>query len=202
MKTLIFLTLTLLLTSCGGGPDEIVKLGPVGPSGAKGDKGDPGESVVGPSGQNGSNGHNSLVTAVRSASIDPLICATHSGVVVKAGLDSNDNNVLDSSEQTSLTFVCDGLTGPMGPQGLPGTPAVIPPMSIVAIIDPCGDKPGIIDEVLLKMQNGTIIASFSDDWTGHNTRFAVLTSGTYQTTDGSNCVFTVDASNNVINQHY
>lgn len=59
--------------------------------------------------------------------------------------------------------------------------------SIVSIIDPCGDAAGIWDEVFLQLSDGTLLASFSDNAAGQNTRFSVLTNGNYVTTDGSNC---------------
>lgn len=69
--------------------------------------------------------------------------------------------------------------------------------NIVSIIDPCGDAVNVHDEVLLKLSDGKILASFSDTTAGKNTRFSVLTQGSYVTTDGSNCSFSVDASGNV-----
>ncbi len=64
--------------------------------------------------------------------------------------------------------------------------------SITAVLDPCGDSPSVIDEVLLKLSNGKVIASFSDKSSGKNTRFSVLAENTYYgTTDGSNCTFKI-----------
>lgn len=96
-----------------------------------------------------------------------------------------------------------GPAGPAGPQGergergdtgLPGADgadAALSAYTIVAIEDPCGDAPGIVDEVLLKLANGQTLVSFSDNSSGKNTRFALLGPGSYQTTDGSNCTFTI-----------
>jgi hypothetical protein len=92
-----------------------------------------------------------------------------------------------------------GEVGPVGPAGRDGADA---PLSVVAILNPCGDAPGIYDEVFLKMQNGTIVASFSDTASGQNTRFSVLTPGNYETSDGDACYFTVDANNNITNEHH
>lgn len=69
------------------------------------------------------------------------------------------------------------------------------------VIDPCGPS-GNYDEVLLRFDNGLIIASFSDNADGKNTRFSVLTAGLYMTTDNSRCQFEVDNRGNVINDHY
>lgn len=65
--------------------------------------------------------------------------------------------------------------------------------NIVDIVDPCG-KTGNFDEILLKLSTGKYLASFSENSSGKNTRFTVLTDGNYSTTDGSSCAFTV--SNN------
>lgn len=66
--------------------------------------------------------------------------------------------------------------------------------NIVSIIDPCGDAAGIHDEVLLRLQDNSILASFSDSASGSNTRFSIIGLGSYVTTDGSNCHFTVASS--------
>lgn len=90
-----------------------------------------------------------------------------------------------------------GDKGDTGERGEDGTDAAISAYQVSAIIDPCGDAPGIVDEVLLKLHNGQILVSFSDNASGLNTRFAVLGAGSYRTTDGTNCNFSVDGSGNV-----
>jgi len=62
---------------------------------------------------------------------------------------------------------------------------------VVEIVNPCGDMPGKIDEVLLRLSTGELLASFSDTVGGLNTRFALIGPGTYSTTDGTGCTFTV-----------
>jgi hypothetical protein len=69
--------------------------------------------------------------------------------------------------------------------------------NIVDTIDICGDGPGV-DEVLLRLSNGKILASFSQNASGLNTRFAILTPGNYVSTDSQNCFFTVQANGNVV----
>lgn len=97
--------------------------------------------------------------------------------------------------------------GPPGNNGSNGTPGVSAPptdFTPVGIEDPCGDAPDIYDEVFLRLANGTLLASFSDDANGDNTRFSILDPGTYTTTDGDNCTFTVTSSYAIINEshHY
>lgn len=91
-----------------------------------------------------------------------------------------------------------GLTGPAGQDAPPTN------WTPVALLNPCGDAPGIIDEVFLKLSNGTVIASFSDSVSGYNTRWAVLTAGSYATTDGDGCVFTINSAGEFTyeNHHY
>jgi hypothetical protein len=77
--------------------------------------------------------------------------------------------------------------GADGEMGAAGSDAV------VQLIDPCGDAPGVLDEVILRLSSGVLLASVSDNTSGKNTRFAVITPGSYATTDGTGCTFTVDA---------
>lgn len=89
-----------------------------------------------------------------------------------------------------------------GENGQDGQPAPPTAYTVVEIVDPCGDAPGVFDEVFLRLANGTLVASFSENANGKNTRFAILTPGSYTTTDGSSCYFSVDSDNQVYNQHY
>jgi hypothetical protein len=56
------------------------------------------------------------------------------------------------------------------------------------VYDPCGDSPDF-DEILLKLADGTVLAYFES---GSNRFLTTLRPGTYRTTDGSNCVFTLN----------
>lgn len=88
----------------------------------------------------------------------------------------------------------DGATGPQGPQGETGPAGAA---AVIEVIDPCGDAPGVYDEVILRLANGQLLSSFSDNSNGKNTRFSILTPGSYMTTDGSSCRFNVDPNNAV-----
>ena len=59
--------------------------------------------------------------------------------------------------------------------------------AVVAFIDPCGDGPGY-DEVLLKTQNGNLVAYFES---GSNRFLSIIGPGSYQTTDQQACRFSV-----------
>ncbi len=82
----------------------------------------------------------------------------------------------------------DSIVGPQGPAGQNGAD------SIVQIIDPCGNSPSVIDEVLLKLSDGSYLCYFTNNVNGDYGRLALLPPGSYVTTDGSACHFTITAS--------
>ena len=130
------------------------------------------QGTVGDRGEAGADGSPCGVTAV-----SPSVEAPNGGALITCG----DSSVL----------LLNGVPGPQGEQG----PAS--PYTITEIIDPCGNASGIYDEVLLKLQSGKILASFSDSANGKNTRLSEITQGNYVATDGSNCHFSVDSLGNV-----
>lgn len=175
---LVFLALLMALTSCGKCPKN-------GTNGLNGS-----------SGSNGVDGFNSLVSLAAGA---PTCLA--GGTTLLSGLDLNRNNNLDVSEVTASAAICNGVDGD---DGAPGADAPPTPFTPVAIVNPCGDAPGVYDEIFLKLQNGALIASFSANSSGLNTRFSILTAGSYVTTDGDNCAFSLDSAGNISgeNHHY
>lgn len=68
---------------------------------------------------------------------------------------------------------------------------------IVGIRTPCGASPGL-NEVILRLNDGRYLSSYSDNPNGTNTRFIILLDGTYRTTDGRRCVYTVSNYGTVI----
>lgn len=73
--------------------------------------------------------------------------------------------------------------------------------NIVDFKDPCGSQ-GSYNEIFLHLSDGTYVASFSDNASGSNTRFAKLTDGNFVTTDGTHCYFTVSGNGTIIsNEH-
>lgn len=107
--------------------------------------------------------------------------------------------VVGCAKDTGQNTGAGGTPGPQGPPGVSAAPTAYTP---VALLDPCGTNPSIHNEVFIKMSDGTVLASFSDDAAGDNTRFSVLTPGTYTTTDGDNCTFTIDAQGNITNENH
>jgi hypothetical protein len=149
--------------------------GDTGMPGATGPQGPQGEA--GAKGDPGKNGSSVSVDVVPFISSD--LCASGSGVLIK---------ILSNDLVTSQAAVCNGANGQNAPEA---------PYNLTGVIDPCGDAPGISDEVLLKTADGHILASFSDNANGKNTRLSILTPGTYVTTDGSSCVFVVHADGSI-----
>lgn len=78
-----------------------------------------------------------------------------------------------------------GATGSRGPQGPAG------PLMPVSLIRPCGASSSPWKEVLLCLADGTLLADFSDDASGRNTRLSLVPPGTYEDTDASGCIFVV-----------
>lgn len=97
-----------------------------------------------------------------------------------------------------------GIQGIAGINGTNGTNAPVNPYDIAGLINPCGDAPGIYDEVFIKLNNGIVLASFSANYAGDYTRFVALAPGTYVTTDVDSCVFTINSSGVITfeNHHY
>lgn len=78
-----------------------------------------------------------------------------------------------------------------------GLPAPSSPYTITSVVDPCGPQT-TYDEVLLKMSNGHLLAHFSS---GSNQFLTEIGPGSYVTTDGSHCYFSVDNNLNIYNEH-
>lgn len=74
--------------------------------------------------------------------------------------------------------------------GTDGRDAEPSAFNIASIVDPCG-KQTAYDEVLLVLQNGTVLAHYSD---GAKQFLTQLTPGAYITTDGTACRFTLNAN--------
>jgi len=61
---------------------------------------------------------------------------------------------------------------------------------VTELLDPCGNHPSNFDEILLRTSSGDIIAYFES---GGNRFLSVLPQGSYGTTDGTNCSFSIDS---------
>lgn len=81
----------------------------------------------------------------------------------------------------------ESIVGPAGPQGIPGLNG-----TTIEIVQLCPNLPGSYPEVLFKI-GGQLYALF--DGGANLDRLVLLTDGTFRTTDGRNCVFTVSGGN-------
>jgi len=163
---------TKLTSDSGNKPSDTVEVGPTGPKGDKGDQGD-----------TGSSGSSCSVRSIPGGS--EIYCTDGTSSIVSNG--SNGQDGQDGADGT------DGQDGQDAPQG---------PLDIAEIIDPCQDAPGVVDEVLLKLGNGSILVLFASNANGNNPRLALLGPGNYMTSDTTNCFFTIDSNSAIINQHY
>lgn len=136
----------------------------------------------GATGSPGKNGTAQGIDMTRFTS-DTAVCLSGSGVIIQI-YHYSFMGVSKTIDATAV--VCDGLSGKDGEIPSPS------PYDVVQIIDPCGDTPAVYDEVILKMADGSLIASFSDNSSGKNTRLSILVDGNYSTTDGSGCSFSVN----------
>ena len=155
--------------------------------------------VNGANGADGTNGH-SVVFQTVSAPAD--LCA-NGGTTIVMALDVNDTGEYHASlpQQRAMTL-CNGLNGSDGTNGADGADgtdgtngadAPVPMYAAVDSIQPCGNN-GAYKEVLLRLQSGQVLASFSNDTGGTMTRLAFLPDGTFMTTDSTSCQFTLATS--------
>lgn len=180
------------LISCPDGTSHQIKDGVDGKDG-----------VTGVAGSNGSNGHSVVFSTLLSS---PVQC-TNGGSVILMALDTNDNNVFDNSDSNiQSTIICNGTKGDQGIAGQNGNDGAqgvsgnnghdAPPtqFTTVQVLEPCGHNSSPYKEVLLRLTDGSILASFSELASGYNTRLTLLSDGTFSDTDSSGCVFTVSTS--------
>lgn len=147
------------------GQTTTLSVSPLQP-GPKGDKGDKGDQGI-----PGLNGTSCAVTSVATGAI--ISCT-----------------------DGTAAYIADGAKGDQGIKGdtgQDGAAAPVSPYTIMEAIDPCG-KQTAYDEVLLKLNNGTILAHYSD---GAKQFLTVVGAGNYVTTDGTSCYFTIHTDGSV-----
>src|ERR1035437_4679502 len=93
----VLLVCASLLTACGGG------------SGTNGTNG-----INGTNGANGANGINGQSTLVAMPPEAPGKNCANGGTRIDAGLDSNGNGLLDTTEINHTQYVCNGAVGSTG----------------------------------------------------------------------------------------
>ena len=139
----------------------------------------------GTDGINGVNGTSCSVEAVQDGAM--IVCEDGSQAFVKNGENGHSCSVSSINAYSSLIECTDGSQSLIDLNSMAQH-------QIQEIIDPCGDDPNNFDEVLMKFNNGSILAYFQS---GSKRFLTLLTPGNYKTTDAQKCKFNVDNNGNV-----
>lgn len=188
-RILKLLLLVLVMSSCGyqvpkdqciGSGTECNKQEVI-----RGEKGETGEQgPAGAPGQRGSDGNTGAP-----------------GVDGEAGTDGADGSSCSATRVINgVEISCTDGTHAVVIDGAPGTDGEDAPptaYSVVEMLNPCGTQ-SQFDEILLKTASGKWIAHFSS---GGNQFLTVITPGTYRTTDGTNCYFTLNNDGTITGEH-
>lgn len=178
---LAILIIALAALGVGCGQPQYYRV--VGVEGPKGDQGD-----IGPMGPAGSSGHSVVFNSIAVAPS----CA-NGGRTILIAMDVNDNLTLDvADENLQSNEICNGANGSDG-----ATP-VSPPFMPTELVSFCGNVDLLWSEVGFRLANGLIVASFSENANGKNTRWTILVPRAYTTTDGYGCNFTITPTGEIV----
>lgn len=125
----------------------------------------------------------------------PFLVQGLPGEAGPAGQDGKSCTVATVANGALIT--CPDGTASVVLNGSNGQDAPPTAYSVTAVIDPCGPQ-AAFDEVLLKLANGQIMAHFAS---GAQQFLALIGPGSYSTTDGTHCYFTITAEGEVTNEH-
>jgi hypothetical protein len=189
-------------------PDAETRIGPQGQQGNSGIPQPTGNPIPGPAGEIGPQGPAGIdgenCTVNQTSQGAEITCPDGSGAVVLNGnTGASGSNGADGSScsvnqmSNGATILCTDGTNAAILNGQDGEDAPATAYSIIEMKDPCGDQSGF-DEVLLKTASGSWIAHFAS---GQSQFLTVLTPGTYITTDGSHCYFTLNANGTITGEH-
>jgi hypothetical protein len=89
---------------------------------------------------------------------------------------------------------CDDGTSAVILNGEDATPSMY---AIDSTVDPCG-KQTSFDEILIRLANGSLLAHYAS---GANQFLTYVVPGTYVTTDGSHCYFTIENDGSLSHEH-
>ncbi len=129
---------------------------------------------------NGERGKSCTVESMSTGTV--ISCEDGSTAVVLNGVDGQDG--LDGTN---------GVDGNDGADGRDGVDAAMTAYTVVEVVDPCGHQ-SLFDEVMLRLNNGQLLAHYANGTTQFLT---FVIPGNYVTTDGTNCYFSVDEHLNV-----
>jgi len=136
------------------------------------------EAIQGPRGERGETGPQGIAGASGSS------CEVIE--LVASPLTPNGGALVECA--STAVVIHNGEKGDVGEAGADGQDAVLPPMTISQVIDPCG-KQAAFDEVIFKMQNNKLYALY---YAPPNSFLTELSNSSYTTTDGTFCSFTTN----------
>jgi hypothetical protein len=174
------------IITCPDGSSTTVLNGNTGSTGSTGQDGSNGTN--GTNGSNGTNGIDGTNGTSVTYAITPDTTNCPNG-----GYDLT----LTDSTHTTVNYLCNGTngingtSGQAGTNGQNGTNGGTITFDLVQAIEPCGAASSSWKEVLLGLQGGQLLSSFSETMSGSNTRFSFIPNGSYIDTDESGCNFTV-----------
>lgn len=142
----------------------------------------PAVNIPGPAGVAGPRGYSVLIEQAEAL---PDQCPAGGTVIVTATDVNMDGRIGQDDSNYRSTLICNGAPG------MAGQDAPLSMYTPVRVITPCGPTSATYKEVLLLLEDGSLLSSFSDNQSGFNTRLAFLPDGSYMDTDGSNCQFNV-----------
>lgn len=135
-------------------------------------------------GANGTNGQDGASMVFETLSASTEQCVSGGSLIVMA---------IDSDRSGSLTLADSNHAAIVVCNGRDGQDAHLPLFTPVEAIQACGNSVAY-KEVLLRLANGQVLGSFSDDKNGKMTRLAFLPDGTYMNTDNTGCVFSLSTA--------
>lgn len=74
--------------------------------------------------------------------------------------------------------------------------------TIIAVFDPCGDKPVVTDETLVIMSNGQVFVNIPTTVSGYAAHLLLLAPGAYRTNDLDKCYFSVGADGMIFGESH
>ncbi len=152
--------------------------------------------ATGSAGSAGSNGYNAVFTTVPATGAE---CSA-GGITIVMAIDSDRSGTVSVNDLSySSVTICNGVNGQDGQDGQnghDGQNGQDAPASAYTPIEPilaCGNNVAY-KEVLLRLSNGQVLGSFSNNVNGDMTRLSFLPDGTFMNTDNSGCTFSLSTS--------
>jgi Collagen triple helix repeat (20 copies) len=106
-----------------GATGAIGAMGTTGATGSTGATGATGSTgATGATGSQGPKGDAGAVSLVVQVPVSQGAACAYGGTEIESGVDENGNDLLDTSEITSISYVCNGAPGPAGTPGQTGAP--------------------------------------------------------------------------------